>query len=219
MTPRMIYQVPETRERILGIAKDIFVAQGFFSVTMTDIADAAGISRTSLYRYFQDKLDLGLAVSRELLREIPAASPDYVASVRETTPDGLSEVERWIELMWVTPDGDDIETFFAEFDSYFSGERLPEDFVERWSEILDELPSLADSFAGAVARGIADGTVRPDVDAMTTVASVTNAMRGLNHRLLLRNEAFVEMQGIENQAVLETMKDVIVRGLKADETT
>jgi len=41
-------------DRILDAAGELFAARGVSAVEMTDIARAAGCSRATLYRYFED---------------------------------------------------------------------------------------------------------------------------------------------------------------------
>ena len=47
----------ETRARIESAALDLFTAQGFEQVTIEEIADAAGISRRTFFRYVSAKAD------------------------------------------------------------------------------------------------------------------------------------------------------------------
>jgi mycofactocin system transcriptional regulator len=47
----------ETRARIEQAALDLFTLQGFEQVTIDDIAEAAGISRRTYFRYFATKAD------------------------------------------------------------------------------------------------------------------------------------------------------------------
>jgi mycofactocin system transcriptional regulator len=47
----------ETRARIESAALDLFTAQGFEQVTIDEIADAAGISRRTFFRYVTAKAD------------------------------------------------------------------------------------------------------------------------------------------------------------------
>jgi len=47
----------ETRARIESAALDLFTAQGFEQVTIDEIADAAGISRRTFFRYVSAKAD------------------------------------------------------------------------------------------------------------------------------------------------------------------
>jgi AcrR family transcriptional regulator len=50
-----------------------FVRHGFVKTTMTDIARAAGVSRTSLYNYFPTKEDVSRALSTRLNSHVLAA--------------------------------------------------------------------------------------------------------------------------------------------------
>src|SRR3954452_20902923 len=47
----------DTRARIESAALDLFTAQGFEQVTIEEIADAAGISRRTFFRYVSAKAD------------------------------------------------------------------------------------------------------------------------------------------------------------------
>ncbi len=52
------------RERILREATAKFVAAGYAAVSMQQIADAAGVTKATLYHHFRDKEDLFLEVMR-----------------------------------------------------------------------------------------------------------------------------------------------------------
>jgi TetR/AcrR family transcriptional regulator len=69
----------EARRRLLAAAGRCIVRQGRARVSMTDVADEAAVTRSTLYRYFPTRDDLvtGLIVSR-----IDAAIEVVVASLR-----------------------------------------------------------------------------------------------------------------------------------------
>ena len=48
----------EMEETILNKASELFLAQGFKSVTMDDIANELGISKKTIYQYYTSKPDL-----------------------------------------------------------------------------------------------------------------------------------------------------------------
>ncbi|MDK1476284.1 TetR/AcrR family transcriptional regulator [Streptomyces sp. 549] len=50
------------RNQLLGAAQEVFVAQGYHSAAMDDIADRAGVSKPVLYQHFPGKLDLYMAL-------------------------------------------------------------------------------------------------------------------------------------------------------------
>ncbi len=55
-------QDPEKRKQILTGARQVFLERGFDAASMGDIARAAGVSKGTLYVYFQDKEDLFAAL-------------------------------------------------------------------------------------------------------------------------------------------------------------
>lgn len=74
----------EKRTRVLEAAKAAFAAQGFTGANINRIAESAGISVGSMYKYFRTKEDLFLALieeSHEIIADaidgILAARPDF----------------------------------------------------------------------------------------------------------------------------------------------
>lgn len=55
-------QDPEKRRQILSGAREVFLERGFDAASMGDIARAAGVSKGTLYVYFQNKEDLFAAL-------------------------------------------------------------------------------------------------------------------------------------------------------------
>ena len=212
-TNRMVHLVAETREHILDVATELLSAKGFFDVTMKDIANVAGVSRTSLYRYYLDKLDVGIAVSERLVAQADSRWQQFVKETRSTSTNALEEISTWIETLWLNGEVDAQERFFAEFDAYFSGSRLPSDFNERWGGVPLRGQLLRDVVA-TIERGMQDGSIRSDIDPAIAAGALANALRGLKHRLLLRSEALIELQGIDHQTAIKTAVDIILDGLK-----
>ncbi len=58
----------ETRNRILGCARDLYLEGGLQGVTMRRVAKCAGLSATAIYRHFEDKEHLLMAVFEEGFR-------------------------------------------------------------------------------------------------------------------------------------------------------
>ena len=53
------------RKRIMETGFNIFSERGIEAVTMPEVAEASGVSRATLYRYFPTKLDLVSAIGLE----------------------------------------------------------------------------------------------------------------------------------------------------------
>jgi len=79
-------EVAEFRERLCELATRRFAERGAAGVTLRALADEAGCSRTTPYRYFKDKAEILAAVRTmgfkrlaEALEEAARAQPDPVA--------------------------------------------------------------------------------------------------------------------------------------------
>lgn len=54
----LVHLCPEMKEKILYKAGEMFLSLGFKSVTMDDIAAELGVSKKTIYKYFENKLAL-----------------------------------------------------------------------------------------------------------------------------------------------------------------
>lgn len=73
---------PERRQQLLAVATRLFAERGYEATTTASIAEAAGITEPVLYRHFENKKDLYLAV----LRNCSAALLDrWKAAASEAT--------------------------------------------------------------------------------------------------------------------------------------
>lgn len=70
-------------DRILDAAGELFAANGVTGVGMAEIATAAGCSRATLYRYFEDRHALRVAFVHREARRLGAAIATEVADVRD----------------------------------------------------------------------------------------------------------------------------------------
>ena len=82
------------RERILCAAQKCFIEHGFHAASMATIADTAGMSAGLMYRYFENKSAIVLAIIERQLQEGRA----HVARLRTSSDlaaDLLEVFERW----------------------------------------------------------------------------------------------------------------------------
>jgi AcrR family transcriptional regulator len=75
------HQIESTRARIVEAAEKVFLSRGLENASMLDVAEAAGITKVTLYRYFPDRHPIAFAVAERALGRIlevavPPNSPD-----------------------------------------------------------------------------------------------------------------------------------------------
>src|SRR6478752_6540501 len=81
------------RAQLLAAARSVFVANGYHSAGMDDIAERAGVSKPVLYQHFPSKLELYLALLEESSDEIVSRVRTALAS----TQDNDGRVHRAVE--------------------------------------------------------------------------------------------------------------------------
>ncbi len=78
-----------SRQKILDAAREVFFRDGFMDANLDDVATGAGLAKGTLYRYFENKAELYVAVLSEngeaflaRLREALAGQDDARARIR-----------------------------------------------------------------------------------------------------------------------------------------
>jgi AcrR family transcriptional regulator len=69
---------PNARERLVRAALDLFTEQGYDATTVNEIADRAGLTKTTFFRHFPDKREVlfaGQDMHARLLADAIAAAP------------------------------------------------------------------------------------------------------------------------------------------------
>jgi AcrR family transcriptional regulator len=89
----------QTRAEIVDAALELFAAHGFDDTSMEQVADAAGVSRRTIYRYFPTKDDLVFESPRKWLavfnETIDTRGPDE--PTRDVFARALLDVARFVE--------------------------------------------------------------------------------------------------------------------------
>jgi AcrR family transcriptional regulator len=80
--PRLLSEA-ERREALLSAAEHVFLAKGYVATTMADIAQAAGMSKKTIYQVFDSKKELfdALMMDRLTVLKMPAEDADRPPAV------------------------------------------------------------------------------------------------------------------------------------------
>jgi AcrR family transcriptional regulator len=102
----------QTRQQILAVALEIFAERSFHDVSVDDLAKAAGVSRATLYQYFESKDE----IFAELLEECGSTLMRLIRRLGPLGPttQGFDNLHWWLgEWAWVY---DRYATMFAQWD-------------------------------------------------------------------------------------------------------
>lgn len=144
----------EVRDSLLEAARALFLARGFASVTIRQIAAAAGSSPATIHYHFGDKLGLYRTMLEQAFAPVAAALRELGDPSRADQAD-IEQVIRLYSRMlaenrWVP--SLIVQEVLAE------GGRFREQFIELFAG------RLAPLFVGIIRREQARGTVRSDLD-------------------------------------------------------
>jgi AcrR family transcriptional regulator len=197
------------RRRILDSARALFDERGIDRVTMAELTAASGVQPSTLYQYFSSKDDIVWALFKELM----AVEAEYGKQSLKDAPHALAQIEALFEHM-----ADELShrrdrvRFLAQFDAIYARDWPVERLLAVESQFA--LQGFA-VFADLVRKGIADGSLRSDLDPELTMHAVFNTVIGTQRRLAsLGDKVEVEYGQSIDRLFRETIR-VLLRGLRA----
>jgi AcrR family transcriptional regulator len=153
--PRRAEKKAEVRRRILDAAKDIFFRDGFMASNLDEIAERAGVAKGTLYRYFDSKAQIYVAVLSHKGKQFEAKLQNALDPDADPV-EALRQASRFY-LHHYVENPDYFQIFWAIENQAVIGELPPEEVEEvtrLWEQNLGIL-------AGIVERGVKQGVFVP----------------------------------------------------------
>ena len=187
---------------IVAAALEVFVERGFEATKLADVARKAGVTKGTVYLYFESKEALFKAVVRETIVPVIAQGE---ALARSFTGSARELVERLVREYWRLVG----ETALAGIPKLMMAESAT--FPELTRFYYDEVVTRGHRLmAGVIERGIKNGEFRP-VDVMIAAKL---AMSPLIHAVVARR-AFASCmpEAFDVQKYLDTHIDLYLHGI------
>ena len=118
----------ESRRRILDAARDVFFRDGFMRANLDEMAEQAGVAKGTLYRYFESKADLYVAVLTENNEKFQVLML-RASQEGDTALDRVRSIARFYFDHWLNHP-DYFQIFWAVDNESVIGE-LPRDVIEK----------------------------------------------------------------------------------------
>lgn len=197
------------RRRILDAASKLFDQRGIDRVTMAEITGASGIQPSTMYQYFSSKDDVVWAILEDYLRE----RSEPAAAAMKDAPNGLARITALLDLMAddLTKDPEKVR-FMAQFDAMYARDWPVERLLSLESQIH---PESFHFFSELIREGIADGSLRADLDPDLTMHAVVNAVIGAQRRLAALGSKVETEYGKPIDQLLRESIRVLLLGLRA----
>lgn len=153
------------RDALLDTARRLFLARGFASVTIRQVATAAGTSSAMIHYYFGDKLGLYRAILEQAFAPVAAELRRLSEPAQPKTPSDVESLVRvYMRMLAANPwvPALIVQEVFTE------GGRFRPQFIEQFAG------RLAPLFVGILSREQERGGLRADVDPrLATVSAVS----------------------------------------------
>jgi AcrR family transcriptional regulator len=191
-------------QELLASALDIFVERGYAASRLDDVAARAGVSKGTLYLYFENKEELFKAVVRENLVSALSEAEDYVEKYAGTSTALLREVIMgWWKRVGTTKLSGITKLMMAESGNFPDVARFyHEEVISRSNALIIRV----------LERGIASGEFRSVDTANTNLAIVAPVLM-----LMIWKHSFnsCRIDPISAPDYLNCFLDLITRGLQA----
>ena len=179
MPPPRTYHLHRERQRrrILDASEKLFDRHGIDRVTMSDIVSASGLRTSTLYQYFSSKDDIVWAIVEEVLAE----STERAKAVTKGAGTALDKITALLNLF-----ADDLVNhqakvrFMAQFDAMYARDWPADRLLALEAQIS---PEGFQQLGWLIREGIADGSLRADLQPELTLHAVINAVVGAQRRL------------------------------------
>jgi len=189
-------------QELLAAALDLFVERGFASTRLEDVAKRAGVSKGTLYLYFENKQELFKAVVRDNIVHAIGEVEDSLATSESSSADLLRSIlMQWWEQFGATRLAGLTKLMMAEANNFPElAQFYNEEVVTRGNGLLTSV----------IARGIARGEFR-QVDPVIVSAIVSAPVT----MLMMWTHSFLpcDPKDIDPVVYMNAFIDISLRGL------
>lgn len=187
------------RDRILHVARQMFIERGFADVSMQQIAVAAGLRKASIYHHFPSKVDLFVAVTWLEIDDLYQQTEAAVTAADDLIPQ-LQAVAR----VWFASVRGDRGRLARDFQEHVpSSEHGP---------LEERLGQFIDTIGGAFERAAARGQIR-GIDPKVAAGVFFDMVSGWVYRAYLDPTA----APVDPDQAIQTITDLLLFGIASPE--
>jgi len=205
---RKLREKLDREQSILAAAKRVFLQKGLAAATIVDIVAEAELGKGTFYQHYRSKEEIMLAMSEQAFREL---HEHYVAAVAVggTALDKILRTTRtYYEFAMANPA---YFSFIAFFESPYMSTMMPEQLVNILTTIHGLMRGLRD-------EGLADGSVRQDLDADLVANTVWGTSFGMVQFIVSKSSYMLQDQYNDTDKQFDTYLAMLESSLRAPTT-
>lgn len=198
----------QRRAVIITAAEELFFSKGISNTTMDEIADKVELSKGAVYLYFKSKEELFVAIVQRGL----AILHRFFADAAQRSGNGLERLRAI---------GDEFYRFHREYPNYFSAifyhefhAAIHDGDESLSSELLKDGEEMMDLTAQVIQEGIADGSIRPNVDPQTVALILDGFLTGIIRMVSAEKDHLLKCQQVDGEELIRVAMNMIFYALK-----
>jgi len=194
------------RNYIVETAKKLFLASSISEITIKDISSVSGIGEATVYRYFETKENLAIAVSLSIQQEILNVPQS------EEPRTGLEQIEDFFNLFKnIFVNHKDYFKFIAEFDTLYLNNIKNKDTKE-YSLSLDLFYEL---FKNSYKKGLEDKSIKEVKNIDLFYYTSTHSLLELCKKLASTDSSLKQDKEVRKIDEIEYLISLFISVLKA----
>lgn len=195
---------------ILKAARRLFISKGYENTTMLDIAEAAELSRRTLYHYFTSKEEISAILTDESFLAMKEAILTAIAETPGRGFDKLESVQKAFMHFYRTQF--EQYTFVLYLDQKLYLTETPDGSARKCLMLLDDIVSALDA---AIREGIQDGSVK-DIGCGTRqlAATIVTMVQSTMQKLFVRKGWMEASLNVKDDEILDTMFSVFYSSIR-----
>lgn len=155
---------PARKQRILAAAADLFARNGFHSVSMEDIGEVVGITASAIYRHYDSKTAVLVAMFDRVIDQLLSEGQQLVADPQADPREALTRLIDG-QIGFVVDDRDVAQVYFREIANLPEADRRnlrrkQRLYLEEWVHLLTELRGDLDDNAARTLVHCAIGAIQ-----------------------------------------------------------
>ena len=201
---RMARKRAQREERILQAAQELFFMKGIIGTTIDEIAEKADISKGAVYLHYKTKDEIYFAIANKGL--------ETMLAMFEEAADGPSlGLEKFKAIGYsfyhFTKRYPDFSTLI-----YAEGAPRPSQDSALETEYRSLNMQIGAVMVATIQQGMADGSVRPDVEPVSAALIISTSLRGFLRTLLTEADMMTQL-GLDEARLVDYSIDLYGRSL------
>lgn len=191
------------QDTIIETALQLFLEKDMSQITMKEIGSKAGISRVTLYKYYNSLHEIAFDVHSKVLSELHRNHRQQIDKGENGAHKLQLYFESFVEILQTKPD---IFRFTAFFDLLYREYHPAAEQEARYKELLKKGKQL---MIDILEEGARDGSLRGDLSIPMTAEMIQYSLMNMAQKIAIRGKMLKLMRGTEPEAVMSELFKMI----------